>query len=359
MRQKKRLPVSMIGFFLILLSCLIVSPMCLMADEPPLQVVVNIDPDTLNFKSKGKWITAYLVAGQYYTWQHGFLPGGDPLNHPDVTTNIGHEWYSYESPDLMKLIPGQHPVTRMWNAVPEVIIGVEVGGNGWDFHGRVDNVSLYGIIASSPTGNLLRNGDFSDGFNCWIKTSWKNINNPSQFFWNIEAQDGTPAAPCFDYKRTNSGSDGGWIGLFQKLRQHVDGWDSLKVSYNVKIVSNTLNDSGWWWTVYGGWGETPGRIVVHYLAHLNSGDIDVSSIKLYGIDIDNDGEVDFETNLPVVGPSDLEDNTLMVKFDRQRLIEALLQARVPNNSIVGLVVTGNYKDGTPFSAFDRIRILTK
>lgn len=34
---------------------------------PPLEALVDIDPDTLNVKSKGKWITAYITLGEGYS----------------------------------------------------------------------------------------------------------------------------------------------------------------------------------------------------------------------------------------------------------------------------------------------------
>ena len=310
---------------------------------------VNIDPDTLNLKSQGQWITAYLTPGQYYTWEHGFLPGGDYYNHPAVTTNIGlNTWYSYTSPDLMQLV----------SVTPELILGVSIGGNGWDFHGKADSVVVSGVVDGVPTGNLIANGDFGNGFTGWTQTWGKQPGNPSTFSWLIDAQDGTPA-PCFEYQRANSWSDGGWCGVYQAIGKDVSGLDSLTVAYDVKIISNSLGDSGWWSAYNNGWGETPARIIVHYMANLDPDNINVSTVKLIGIDKDADGTVDLAVNLPAVGPSSTDDDCLMVKFDRQVLAAALRQAGVTNNSTVALIVTGSYTSGGTFTVSDKIRVLVK
>lgn len=310
---------------------------------------LNIDPDTLNLKSQGCWITAYLTAGQLCTWEHGFLPGDDYYNHPAVTTNIGLDtWYSYASPNLLEVA----------SPTPELITAVLVGGNGWDFHGKADNVVLSGVVGGMPTGNLISNGDFAAGFAGWTQSSIKQPGNPSVFSWLIDEQDGMPA-PCFEYERTDSWADGGWCGLYQPVGKDVSGWDSLQVSYDLKIISNSLDNSGWWSAVHGGWGETPARIIVQYMANLDPSAVDVSTVKLTGIDIGADGTVDMAVNLPAVGPSCAGDDYTMVKFDRKALIGALRPAGVSNNATVALIVTGNFTGGGSFSIADKIRVLTK
>jgi len=334
--------------------------------------ILDIEPNTLNLKSCGNWINAGLTAGRYYTWQHGFLPGPDALNHPDVTQSIGAGvWYAYASPNLMLLTPGRNPVTGMWSAVPELILGVEVGGNGWDFSGKADRIALAGrwrlgtkFACVDRRGerfheeNLLCNGGFSKSLDSWTQVSWQMPGNLGQFTWARDTADGLPA-PCFAYTRTNSNNDGGRIGLYQEVGKRVVGWNSLTLSCNVKILSNTLGDSGWWWPLNGGWGETPGRVIVHYMANLASGNINPATVKLYGADINNDGVVEVLLNLPAVRPCGFGDGRLTLKFDRNALSRALSAAGLPADSIVTLVVTGSFNDGTAFSAQDTIRVLGK
>ncbi|MCX6376727.1 MAG: hypothetical protein NTU88_11965, partial [Armatimonadetes bacterium] len=302
----------------------------------------------------------------------GFLPGPDQYNHPDVTANVGYNaWYSYASPNLMQLTPGQNPVTKMWSAIPEIVLGVEVGGNGWDFSGKADSIALTGLRKLGPKlgcadrqgrgfveENLLCNGGFRKGFDSWAKISGQNPGNPGQFLWTIDTTDGTPA-PSFGYARTNSNNDGGKVGVYQEIGKRVTGWTSLTAKCSAKVLSNSLTDSGWYWPLNGGWGETPGRIIVHYMSNLSSGNINRATVKLYGADTNNDGTVDVLLNLPIVKPWCLGDGSLLVKFDRRSLSKALSSAPFADKSIITLVVTGSFLDGTAFSAADYIKVIGK
>ena len=76
------------------------------------------------------------------------------------------------------------------------------------------------------------------------------------------------------------------------------------------------------------------------------GDIDVTSILLEGL---------FE-----VQHSDVQDDVLMVKFDRQNLIfylESILGIEPPAD--VSLILTGELTDGTPFQGSDTIKVIDK
>ncbi|MCP4569327.1 MAG: hypothetical protein GY841_17270, partial [FCB group bacterium] len=230
--------------------------------------IIDTDSDTLDFCDEEPFLTISLVSGavKQYSWQHGFLPGADALSHPEVSPDQGHGWFSYTSPNLMAMTPGRNCKTRTEGATPEHIVGLWVGGNGWDFQGRADNIVLSGVNNGTTISNLIQNGTFDDNFSEWEKSSSKRPENPSKFFWTIDPDDGLEA-PSFSFRRTEAINDGGSVGLFQQLNQSVIGWDVLQVSYNAKIISNTLQDSGWYWTSYGGWGETPCRIVIQYLVN--------------------------------------------------------------------------------------------
>lgn len=338
-------------------ACIAISTSRAHAQTPA--TICNIDPDTLNLGSKGNPVTAYIATGSSYTWQHGFLPESDYYNHPDVTQNVGYDtWFSFTSPDLMLLTPGQDPVTKMWSAKPELIIGVSIGGNGWDFHGKADSAVLKGSVGGVATGNLLANGGFDNGFASWTQTSGKNPGNPSVFTWLIDTLDGTPA-PCFEYDRTNSMADGGWIGVYQPVWKSVVGWDNLFAAYDVKIISNSLTDSGWWWTVFGSWGETPGRIIVHYMSDLAPANVDASTVAITGIDLGADGTIDAAVNLPTVKPSGVNGGFFVAKFVRKDLEAALKDAGVTDGSMVRLIITGSFTGGAAFTLSDTIRVTLK
>ncbi len=320
--------------------------------------IIDTDSDTIDFCDEEPFLTISLVSGavKQYSWQHGFLPGSDALGHPEVTPGQGNGWFSYTSPNLMDLTPGRSCRTRTERATPEHIIGLWVGGNGWDFQGRADNIVLSGVNNGTTISNLIENGTFDENFAEWEKSSSKRPENPSKAFWTIVPDDGMEA-PSFNFRRTESKNDGGSVGLLQRLNQSVIGWDSLQISYDAKIISNTLQDSGWWWTRYGGWGETPCRIVIQYLANTGCENIDFDSIRLSGIDIDNNGSKDISLDLPAVLPAEFDaNNHLMFSFDRQEVMNALISGLAVEGETVGLIVTGLYLDGSAFSTTTTIII---
>jgi hypothetical protein len=83
--------------------------------------------------------------GKSWLWTHGFLPVKDRWgrkNYDVVTRNV---WYHYKSPNLVNVTT---TVTRPYNKpipspTPAKITRIWIGGNGWDFKGRYDNVKLY------------------------------------------------------------------------------------------------------------------------------------------------------------------------------------------------------------------------
>ncbi len=64
-----------------------------------------------------------------------------------------------------------------------------------------------------------------------------------------------------DVTRWNSGADGGREGIYQNLSINVSEYKSLYLEADIKVISNTLGDSGWWSDVYGKDGEFPVHIL--------------------------------------------------------------------------------------------------
>ncbi len=322
---------------------------------------VDIVPNTLQKKSSGKWVTCYIEihSGESYTWSHGFIPK-DNLGHPGATIVNRGEWFTYTSDDLMSLNNGllwpDEPKTKVNSNTPEIITGIRLGGNGWDFRGQIDNVKLEGVVNGISTGNLLLNGDFSQGFDNWVKSSSSRNGTASLQIVSESPQ----YTDVLDYSITGSGSDGSMASVVQSLFIDVRDFTSLTMSIEGKVVSNSLTNSGWWWTVNGGHGELPLHIWVSYLSEMEneSENIDISTVRLlddipaitdtkyewvtaeesYLFDYDDDGIVEY-----------------MVKFDRQELIKLL--SDVDGDTLVPLKVTGKLSDGTSFSGIDTIRVI--
>lgn len=75
------------------------------------------------------------TAGQGKTWTHGLMKAGSSVNYParDQVIPAGTSWYRYDSPDLLKAMPGAARITK-----------VTIGGSGWDLSSRIGMVSLKG-----------------------------------------------------------------------------------------------------------------------------------------------------------------------------------------------------------------------
>jgi len=203
--------------------------------------------------------TALLASGAFAQtrnvpltlWEHGLMISDDgsascfgrvPPTYYDV---IGASaWYHY-SVDLTTVLPN-----------PVYIEYVEIGGDGWDFEGYWDNVSLQinGMERISA-------GDLSN-----IK-GWEQIGSGRGSFLYEEANvDGTPGG-AGHYRRTRSGADGGGAFLRQYIRACIDNPTSMTLSGDLYLVSQSLPNPGWWCCVYGcapDHGEYPGEVRVAY-----------------------------------------------------------------------------------------------
>lgn len=177
-----------------ILTLFLVSMLSINIAQTQTRVIATIDinPDTLNLKSNGEYITAYIE-----------LPNGYNVEDIDCTS---------------------------------IRLGKKVN-----------------------SGNLLTNGGFEDGLNGWTPTASGIGSHSTAVVYN-----GTEHPDALEYKRWNSGSDGGSAGAYQYVDILVSDYNSLYVELDVKVISNSLTDSGWWSDRYGGFGEFPAKIYVSY-----------------------------------------------------------------------------------------------
>jgi hypothetical protein len=90
--------------------------------------------------------------GNIWNWNYNFFPSDNNeyygrTNFSYVDRNV---WYHYVSPNLADVTttltgPYNQPIP---SPTPYRITGISVGGTGWDFNGRVDNVNLWGTKIS-------------------------------------------------------------------------------------------------------------------------------------------------------------------------------------------------------------------
>lgn len=109
------------------------------------------------------------------------------------------------------------------------------------------------------SGNLVTNGGFEDGLNGWTTGS----GGPG-YYSHVVVDDGTEHPDALEYKRWGSGANGASVGAWQDLDILVSDYDSLYLELDVEVISNSLQDSGWWSYQYGGYGEFPVAVFVRY-----------------------------------------------------------------------------------------------
>ncbi|MFQ6055736.1 MAG: NosD domain-containing protein, partial [Methanosarcinales archaeon] len=111
----------------------------------------------------------------------------------------------------------------------------------------------------SVKANLIKNGDFSDGLNNWTERGYGRGNRQVKVVY-----DDAINSSVLEFKRWNSGADGGMVGVYQNLSINVNEYKEIYLEADVKVISNTLGDSGWWSYVYGGDGEFPVHLYLYY-----------------------------------------------------------------------------------------------
>ena len=113
------------------------------------------------------------------------------------------------------------------------------------------------IVAAKE--NWIINGYFSDGLNNWTERGYGIGNRQVEVVY-----DDAINSSVLEFKRWNSGADGGMEGVYQNLSINVSEYKSLYLETDIKVISNSLDDSGWWSDVYGGDGEFPVHIFLYY-----------------------------------------------------------------------------------------------
>jgi len=71
------------------------------------------------------------AGGKPHTWSWGFLSGKDPDKKTNYSVVEKGKWHRFTSKNLMDLKPR-----------PKRITAIKVGGDGWDFQGRLDDIRL-------------------------------------------------------------------------------------------------------------------------------------------------------------------------------------------------------------------------
>jgi len=111
--------------------------------------------------------------------------------------------------------------------------------------------------ATTVADNLIRNGDFSGGFESWDKFHSSNVNDK----WNLEIEGDDPYV---SWSRRRSHNDGGSVGVVQTLDVDAANFKKLVLSLDVMVKDHNLKNSGWWSEKRGGSGEYPAKVILFY-----------------------------------------------------------------------------------------------
>jgi hypothetical protein len=112
--------------------------------------------------------------------------------------------------------------------------------------------------------NIVDNSDFLSDFDYWEQSQAGVGDFTVEVLPYFEGYDGV-----LHVKRTNSGSDGGRVSIWQRFSTYPGDCvaDQMKISARFKIVSHSLTSSGWASTAMGGIGEYP----LHFKVSSNQG----------------------------------------------------------------------------------------
>lgn len=169
---------------LVSIACFNVSP-----GMASIVATVDINPDTLNVKSNGEFITAYIE-----------LPVGYDVMDIDCSSIRLGRWVN--------------------------------------------------------SGNLLTNGGFEDGL-----TGWESVFSGGGTSTTTVVLNGSHP-DALQYQKI--GGTGGHCCVDQHLDILVSDYTELYVELDVKVISNTLQNSGWWSYEKGGYGEWPAKVDIFY-----------------------------------------------------------------------------------------------
>ncbi len=126
------------------------------------------------------------------------------------------------------------------------ITGIELGGSGWSFEGKADNVRMFGVLNTE-------NGHFEDGFYAdaddMIPNRWTKLEtNPSETTIIYEDLDNGPSFPGTSstaWERLDGGVSGDWTTIEQDMDLDVSGPADVSLELDVKALHHNLGGSGW------------------------------------------------------------------------------------------------------------------
>ncbi|HIJ98561.1 TPA: hypothetical protein H1005_01290 [archaeon] len=122
-------------------------------------------------------------------------------------------------------------------------------------------VMLIVFVSGCTDNSINRNLDFSAGLNKWEIAHSSNVEDA----WNISViQKDDSYKNVLDFWRDNSASDGGAVRVKQKLDFDVSKKQLLILEADVKVISHTLDGSGWWYDTHPGEGDYPVHIFLIY-----------------------------------------------------------------------------------------------
>ena len=189
---------------------------------------------------------------QTQIWQHGWYldPPGDSISGPvddpgrgiidffdDTLIGQSGTWVA-NSFDLFDELPDLGAITN-----------IRVGGSGWSFEGRADNVQITGTPISV---SLLTNGDFEapfvpDGTGDSIPTGWTKFESRPEENSTINASNsnGPSAAGVQSLSWSRSGGlDGDWTAVEQGLSIDASEFESLTLSLDTMVIDHNLEAGG-------------------------------------------------------------------------------------------------------------------
>lgn len=118
-------------------------------------------------------------------------------------------------------------------------------------------IIFFSVTAETLRGNLIKNGDFAQGLESWEKNHTSRVDDR----WKVEV-----SGEGLKWERLRSHNDGGAVGVWQQVNVSTVGLRRLTLKFQVKVSYQSLENSGSWSEGRGGWGETPVRVALDYLA---------------------------------------------------------------------------------------------
>ncbi|MFB6345463.1 MAG: hypothetical protein ABEK50_06800 [bacterium] len=127
------------------------------------------------------------------------------------------------------------------------------------------------------SGGYLTNGSFDDALVGWTEKHQSNTDDR----WSVDVKSVKARDSVFDYRRTQSGADGGSVWLVQDLGLALEDYKRVRIELDVRILKQTLKRGS-------SYGEYPAMIVLRY--RTKSGD---RAKWRYGFLVEGESRADF------------------------------------------------------------------